>query len=180
MFAPVDLDFATLFTVFAAQPTMTDTQWDHQYHTLRRQHLFQNPPSDRTAYPALQLAVDPHIESFNAIFRGNSEENSRNPGLIAHGIADIGSKVYLDADQNRLTIRYKSVTLQRSLVPVLNKFAKKREILPSECRERHSSYRGRLTAILEYQINDGDREEVVRDFGLLPIMVKVCCPTSKR
>jgi len=151
----------------------TDTSWDHQYHTLRRQALFQNPPADHTPYPALQLAVDPHIESFNAIFRGSSEENNRNPGLLAHAIADIGSKVYLDEDGNRLTIRYKSVTLQKSLVPVLNKFAKNREIFPAECRERHVTYRGKLTATFQFQVNDGDPEEFARDMGQLPIMVKV-------
>jgi len=151
----------------------TEMPWDHQYHTLRRQHLFQNPPEDQTAYPALQLAVNPHIESFNAVFRGSSEENHRRPGLLAHAISDIGTKVYVDADGNTLTIRYKSVTLQKSWVPDLNKFSKNREILPSECRERHVTYRGRLVATFEYRINDGDREEFTRDLGQVPIMVKV-------
>ncbi|KAJ4297235.1 DNA-directed RNA polymerase I subunit RPA2 [Collariella sp. IMI 366227] len=155
-------------------PERTDTSWDHEYNTLRREKLFRNPPTDRTAYPALQAAVDPHIESFNALFR-----NDDKPGLLDHAIAEIGTKTFLDGDdraapgdKNKLTIRYKSVTLQRSQVPPSNKFAKRREIFPSECRERHVSYRGKLTAVLEYRINNGEPQEFVRELGQMPIMVK--------
>lgn len=157
-------------------PERTNTSWDHEYNTLRREKLFRNPPIDRTAYPALQLAVDPHIESFNALFRTDGK-----PGLLDHALAEIGTKTFLDGDdraapstKNKLTIRYKSVTLQRSQVPPSNKFAKRREIFPAECRERHVSYRGKLTAVLEYSINDGEPQEFVRELGQMPIMIKVC------
>lgn len=156
-------------------PAATDTEWDHQYNTLRRENLFRNPPKDHTAYPALQEAVNPHIESFNRIFRDDGK-----PGLLAHGIADIGVKTYLDGDErtgpegkNVLNIRFKDVHLQRPQVPPSNKLARNREILPAECRERHVTYRGRLSATLEYSINGGDPVEFVREFGLVPIMLKV-------
>ncbi|KAL2158077.1 hypothetical protein VTH06DRAFT_4887 [Thermothelomyces fergusii] len=155
-------------------PEPTNTSWDHEYHTIRREKLFRNPPTDRTAYPALQLAVDPHIESFNALFRTDGR-----PSLLDHALAEIGTKTFLDGDEraapegrNKLTIRYKSVTLQKSQVPPSNKFAKRREIFPAECRERHVSYRGKLTAVFEYRINDGEPQEFVRELGLMPIMVK--------
>lgn len=156
-------------------PGRTNTEWDHQYHTLRRENLFRNPPTDRTAYPLLQIAVNPHIESFNALFPSNGRK-----GLIDHGLEDIGTRTFFDSidgrsegAKNKLTIRYKSVSLQRSLLPPSNKFAKNREIFPAECRERHSTYRGKLTATLEYRINDGDPQEFVRELGNMPIMVKV-------
>ncbi|AEO70457.1 05080757-f4b0-47a4-a1ea-506a56be8cc7 [Thermothielavioides terrestris] len=152
----------------------TDTSWDHEYNTLRRENLFRNPPTDRTAYPALQLAVDPHIESFNALFRNDGKTS-----LLDHALAEIGTKTFLDGDdraapagKNKLTIRYKSVTLQRSQVPPTNKFAKRREIFPAECRERHVTYRGKLTAVFEYRINDGEPMEFSRELGQMPIMVK--------
>ncbi|KAK4034166.1 DNA-directed RNA polymerase I subunit RPA2 [Parachaetomium inaequale] len=155
-------------------PERTNTSWDHEYNTLRREKLFRNPPTDQTAYPALQLAVDPHIESFNALFRTDGT-----PGLLDHALAEIGTKTFLDGDdraapagKNKLTVRYKSVTLQRSQVPPSNKFAKRREIFPAECRERHVSYRGKLTAVLEFSINDGEPQEFVRELGQMPIMVK--------
>ncbi|CAK7238968.1 MAG: DNA-directed RNA polymerase I subunit RPA2 [Sporothrix thermara] len=157
----------------------TKTHWDGGYNTLRREHLFRNPPTDRTAYPMLQMAVDPHIESFNAIFPDDEGHGPAKKGLIAHGIEDIGTKVFLDGDdsmlpeeRNCISIRYKDISLQRCYVPPSNKFAKVREIFPAECRERHASYRGKLTATLEYRINNSDPQEIVREFGQVPIMVK--------
>lgn len=156
-------------------PSATNTQWDHEYNTLRREHLFRHPPKDHTAYPALQEAVSPHILSFNALFRSDGK-----PSLIDHGLADIGTKTFLDGDdrvplaqRNKLTIRYKSVSLSKSQLPPSNRFAKNRDILPAECRERHVSYRGKLSATLEYRINDGDAKEFTRDLGHMPLMVKV-------
>lgn len=164
----------------------TSTHWDHEYNTLRRENLFRNPPTDHTAYPLLQIAVNPHIEAFNALFPANGRK-----GLIDHALADIGTKIFFDSPDgssrgasNKLSIRYKSVSLQRSLLPPSNKFAKNREIFPAECRERHSTYRGKLTATLEYRINDGDAHEFVRELGNMPIMIKVSrtstpfCPFS--
>lgn len=161
----------------------TNTTWDHEYHTLRREKLFRNPPTDRSAYPLLQQAVDPHIEAFNAVFQNGSSAGAGAgagaTGLIAHGIADIGTKVYFDGDdrmlpeeRSQLQVRYKDITLQKCFVPPSNKFARNREILPAECRERHSTYRGKLMATFEYRINNGDAVEIVRDLGQVPIMVK--------
>lgn len=165
--------YSYFFDIMA--PSATSTEWDHQFHTLRRQDLFRNPPTDHSAYPALQLAVNPHIESFNAIFRGDGK-----PGLLAHGLADIGTKVFLDGNdragpegKNRLQIRIKEVTLQKPQVPPSNKLALNREIFPAECRERHATYRGKLSATFEYSINGGDVIEFTRELGQVPIMIKV-------
>jgi len=158
-------------------PKSTDTSWDHEYNILRREQLFQNPPTDQSAYPALQEAVNPHIESFNALFPKDGE-----PGLIDHALEEIGAVTFLDGDEraaptnrNRLTVRYKSIVLRQALVPTSNiiAFAKNREIFPSECRERHASYRGKLVAKMEYRVNNGDTREFERDIGQMPIMVKV-------
>lgn len=160
-------------------PERTSTKWDHQYNTLRRENLFRNPPTDHSAYPLLQIAVNPHIEAFNALFPSNGKK-----GLLDHGLEDIGTKIFYDSPDgssrgasNKLSIRYKSVSLQRSLLPPSNKWAKNREIYPAECRERHSTYRGKLTATLEYRINDGDPHEFVRELGSMPIMIKVSMTT---
>ncbi|KAJ4153473.1 hypothetical protein LMH87_009958 [Akanthomyces muscarius] len=152
----------------------TRTDWDHEYNVLRRENLFRNPPKDHTAYPALQLAVNPHIESFNGLFRDDGK-----PGLLDHAMADIGTKTYFDGDErkgpegkNKLNIRVRNVMLHRAQVPPSNKMAKNREIFPAECRERHVTYRGRLSATFEYSINGGDSHEFVRDLGQIPIMLK--------
>lgn len=155
-------------------PAATSTEWDHQFNTLRRQDLFQNPPKDHTAYPALQEAVNPHIDSFNALFDRNGKR-----GILSHGLEDISEKIFFDGDdrsgpegKNRLSVRIKAVNLQRPQVPPSNKMARNREIFPAECRERHVTYRGRMSATFEYSINGGDPQEFVRELGQVPIMIK--------
>jgi DNA-directed RNA polymerase I subunit RPA2 len=155
----------------------TKTTWTHEFNTLRRDDLFRNPPKDHTAYPALQAAIAPHIESFNAVFEKN--------GLLAHGLRDIGTKTFLDGDErdgpfgkNRLDIKIKEIILEKSVLPSSNKVSSRnRDVLPSECRERHVTYRGRMYARLEYRINDGDPKELVRDIGKLPLMLMVSIET---
>jgi DNA-directed RNA polymerase I subunit RPA2 len=154
--------------------SQTKTTWTHEFDTLRRENLFRNPPKDRSAYPLLEAAIAPHVDSFNALF----EEN----GLIAQGLLDIGTKTYLDGDEraghtakNKLTVRIKEVFVEKSMLPASNKFStRNREILPAECRERHVTYRGKMSARFEYTINNGDPREFVRDIGQLPLMLKVC------
>jgi DNA-directed RNA polymerase I subunit RPA2 len=157
----------------AATATATSSEWSTEFSTTRRQHLFQAPPKDKTAYPALAAAVDPHLDSFNAIFgrRGQLEE----------AIKDIGIKTFVDGDpyadvddRNRLQVRIQEVFLDRAVLPPTNKHAlKNRNILPAECRERHATYRGKLRARIEYRVNNGDWQELVRDLGYVPIMLRV-------
>jgi DNA-directed RNA polymerase beta subunit len=52
--------------------------------------------------------------------------------------------------------------------------ARNRQVFPAECRERHVTYRGRLSATLEFRINGGDPVEFTREFGQVPVMIKVC------
>jgi len=151
----------------------TDTKWSYEYETLRRENLFRNPPKDHTAYPALKAAISPHIESFNALFGEN--------GTIAQGLLDIGEKVYIDGDdrtgpagKNIMRIKVKEVFVEKSMLPMSNKFStRNREIFPAECRERHVTYRGRMSAKFEFRINNGDPKEFVRDLGQIPLMMMV-------
>jgi DNA-directed RNA polymerase I subunit RPA2 len=160
----------------AMAPAPTDTKWTTEFDTARRQHLFRNPPKDKTAYPTLAETVLPHINSFNAIWRPN--------GQLAEAIKDIGTKVFLDGNpqatpenvgpRNRLHVRIQEVFYEKSVLPPANKYVlKNRNVLPAESRERHSTYRGKLVARIEYKINNGDWVELVRDLGYVPIMLRV-------
>lgn len=151
-------------------------QWSTNFDTKRRQELFQNPPKDKTAYPTLAAAVDPHINSFNSIFAPG--------GQVEEGIKDIGTKSFADGDpyapaeelggKNRLSVRIQDVFLDKAVLPPSNKVAlKNRNILPAECRERHATYRGKLRARLEYRVNGEDWQEEVCDLGQVPIMLRV-------
>jgi DNA-directed RNA polymerase I subunit RPA2 len=165
-------------------PAATDTQWSVDYDTLRRENLFQNPPEDHTAYPSLAESIRPHIDSFNALF-----DDSK---ILDAGLKDIGIKTFLDGEletyeqkkarqaegirppkRNRLNVRVREIFLEKPTLPPTNKYTtRNREIYPSECRERHATYRGKLRARLEYQVNNGDWQESVRELGNVPIMVR--------
>lgn len=166
-------------------PAATDTKWSVDYNVLRRENLFRHPPKDRTAYPSLAESIRPHIDSFNALFDGSK--------VLEAGLKDIGTKTFLDGDaetpqqkrarqaeglrppkRNRLNVRIKEVFLDKPTLPPTNKFTtRNRNIYPSECRERHATYRGKLRARLEYQVNNGDWKESVRELGQVPIMMRV-------
>jgi DNA-directed RNA polymerase I subunit RPA2 len=160
----------------AASESYTEKPWSTDFDTARRQHLFANPPGDKTAYPTLAAAIEPHVNSFNAVFEPD--------GLIAKALQEIGTKACLDGDpnipvgepqprRNRLNIKITDVFLERPRLPPSNKInVRDREIMPAECRERHSSYRGKLSARLKYRINNGDWKDLVRDLGDAPIMLR--------
>ena len=46
-------------------------------------------------------------------------------------------------------------------------------IYPSECRNRGTSYRGRLMVNVKYRVNGGEWVGSVREAGGVPVMVKV-------
>jgi DNA-directed RNA polymerase I subunit RPA2 len=153
-----------------------DKPWSTSFDTVRRHDLFSNPPKDKTAYPTLAEAVDPHINSFNTIFVPG--------GQVEEGLREIGTKVFLDGNpyappgengpRNRLAVRIQHVFLDKAVLPPANKVAlKNRNIFPAECRERHATYRGKLRARLEYKVNNGDWQEEVYDLGNIPIMLRV-------
>ncbi|MCJ1328082.1 DNA-directed RNA polymerase I subunit RPA2 [Thelotrema lepadinum] len=166
----------------SSSATQTNTQWGVEFDTVRREKLFRSPPKDRSAFPRLQEAIRPHVESFNAIF-----ENQK---LIDAAVQDIGARTFLEPvpetqagkvvnngvgqrRSNRLRIKITEVTLEPPKIPDSNKFSlHNRSIWPSECRERHATYRGRLRAKLAFRINNGDWKIVQRDFGALPIMLR--------
>ncbi|KAI9775152.1 MAG: DNA-directed RNA polymerase I subunit RPA2 [Geoglossum umbratile] len=150
----------------------TDTRWTTRFDTVRRENLFRNPPRDKTAYPALQAAVQPHIEAFNAVLESG--------GLLELALHDIGTKAFFDGVDgtpssrcNKLSYRIRECFVETPKIPITNKFStRNREIYPAECRERHATYRGKLRARLEYRVNNGDWKEAVRDLGQMPIMLK--------
>ncbi|KAI4129093.1 MAG: hypothetical protein LQ338_002391 [Usnochroma carphineum] len=167
-----------------AREKSTSTPWSAEFDTVRRETLFRKPPNNRTAYPALVDAIQPHVQSFNALL-GDSQ-------LLAAAIRDIGTKVFLDGQpevtlanghdegstppprpRNRLSVRIRDVFLEKAVLPPTNKYStRNREIFPAECRERHATYRGKLKVRLEYRVNTNEWQESVREMGQLPIMLR--------
>ena len=143
----------------------TNTKWSSDFDTVRRENLFRNPPQDHSAYPALQEAVRPHIESFNALFDHGK--------LIEAGLRDIGTKTFVGPGKDKFSVRVREVFLGKAQLPASNKHSTtNRLIYPAECRERHATYRGKLSAKLEFKVNNGEWKETVRELGQVPLMLR--------
>ncbi|KAH8155101.1 uncharacterized protein LAJ45_00110 [Morchella importuna] len=141
------------------------------FNTLERENLFRNPPKDKSAYPALLAAVQPHIDSFNAI--------TVDGGLLDLAREDIGIKSVFDGTNekgslgNKLSLRVDKIYIGKPrLSDHRDKTSLRREIFPSECRERHITYRGKLTVKLGLRINDGPWISQDRELGSIPVMVR--------
>jgi len=65
-----------------------DEPWSVSFDTIRREKLFRNPPEDKSAFPALIEAGQPHVESFNALFGEG--------GLLDLALQDIGERTIYD------------------------------------------------------------------------------------
>ncbi|PWW74321.1 DNA-directed RNA polymerase I [Tuber magnatum] len=139
-------------------------------NTLRREDLFRNPPKDKSAFPALLNAVRPHIESFNVI--------TAEGGLLDLARQDIGVKCVFDGKRdgkwlgNKLSLRIDKIYVGKPKISERDKTTLKREIFPTECRERHITYRGKLSVKLGLKINNGPWVSQDREVGNIPIMVR--------
>ncbi|KAJ7432295.1 hypothetical protein B0H11DRAFT_816876 [Mycena galericulata] len=152
------------------------------FNTLAREESFRNPPKDGSTYSILNEFVAPHIESFNALFddSGLPTGDGDGRGLISLGLEDIGERVVFDGDGkvenrgwgNRMRIWIESATIARPMVPDKDKHSTTRKVFPSEARERLTSYRGRMTIKLCWTDPHGQRHEMHRDCGLVPLMVR--------
>jgi len=180
-----DASFAEASQAMSAEngPALSDAEWSVAFDTVRREELFRNPPKDKSAYPLLQDAIRPHVDSFNAIFGAQR--------LVDESIKDIGTQTFLQPEPtlrqavleeasigrrpigNHLSVRIKDIQLEKPRVPDSNRHTvKNRLIYPAECRERHCSYKGRLRLKLEWCVDNGEWQETVRELGHLPIMLR--------
>ena len=157
----------------------TGTRTAH-FRTLERENRFINPPKDKSAYPLLQEAVQPHIGSFNALTEGSDG------GLLNQGVQDIGEKVIFDGKSiageedinsgylgNKLSLSVEQVSIAKPTSNDGISAAVERKFYPSEARQRLTSYRGKLLLKLKWSVNNG--EEVytdTRDCGGLPVMLQ--------
>lgn len=145
------------------------------FRTLERESRFINPPKDKSAYPLLQEAVQPHIGSFNALTEGPDG------GLLNQAVKDIGEKVVFDGKStgsdylgNKLSLSVEQVSITKPMSNDGVTSAAERKVFPAEARQRLSSYRGKLMLKLKWSVNDGNDEVFteVRDCGGLPVMLQ--------
>ncbi|KAF8427444.1 DNA-directed RNA polymerase I subunit RPA2 [Tirmania nivea] len=141
-----------------------------KFQTLKRERLFRNPPKDKSAFPALEAAVRPHVDSFNAL--------TVDGGLLDLAARDIGERAVFDGSNewsqygNKLTIRVEKIYVDKPKLSIKDKTSLNRLIYPSECRERHISYRSRLTVKLGLKVNNGEWQSIDRECGQIPVMLR--------
>ncbi|KAG6910138.1 hypothetical protein DXG01_012897 [Tephrocybe rancida] len=151
------------------------------FNTLAREKAFREPPTDGSTYNILNEFVAPHIESFNALFddSGLPSGDGDGRGLLSLALKDIGERVVFDGSAlpdvdgtvgwgNQMRIWIDSVTVARPQVP--DKLRPDRKDM--RARERLSSYRGRMSIKLCWSDNAGTVNSVIKDCGLVPIMVR--------
>lgn len=146
------------------------------FRTLEREQRFINPPKDKSAYPLLADAVQPHIGSFNALTEGPDG------GLLNLGVKDIGSKVIFDGKgsdtnpnylENKLSLSVEKVSISKPMSNDGVSSAVERKVFPAESRQRLTSYKGKILLQLKWTVNDGEETFTeVRDCGGLPIMLQ--------
>lgn len=142
-----------------------------EFRTLEREKRFKNPPKDKSAFPLLYEAIKPHVDSFNALTEGPDG------GLLNVAVKDIGSKTIFANNDNqaagdKLQIRVSAVEIAKPQVSESDKISAVKSVYPAECRDRLTSYRGRLKLKVTWSVNGGPEESEIRDAGLLPIMVQ--------
>lgn len=140
------------------------------FHTLEREHRFANPSDKESPYKLLHDAINPHVQSFNAIFEGPDG------GLLDLALEEIDKKVIFDSSEdgvgNKLTYWIDSVSLEKPRPVYTDKASNDAKILPSECRERMTTYRSKFTLKVAYQINDGPVQFEDRSAGHVPVMLR--------
>ncbi len=68
------------------------------FGTLARERAFKHPPREGHSVPILNEFVQPHLESFNALFddSGLPDGDGHGKGLLSIGIKEIGERVVFD------------------------------------------------------------------------------------
>ncbi|KAJ7591468.1 hypothetical protein C8J56DRAFT_1014091 [Mycena floridula] len=154
------------------------------FDTLAREESFRNPPTQGSTYNILNEFVSPHLESFNGLFddSGLPDGDGDGKGLVSLGLKDIEPRVVFDGVGgseytvgdlgNKIKFWIEQVAVARPMLSDRDRVSKERKIFPSEAREGLGSYRGRMTVKLCWIDPLGNRQEMQKDCGLLPIMVR--------
>ncbi|XP_077291956.1 RNA polymerase I subunit Rpl135 [Arctopsyche grandis] len=120
-----------------------------------------NAPGDKDN-PLLQCLGQPHVDSFNFM-------STKGMKLAIQDLLPVEFEL---PNQQKVSLWIENATINRPSVPLGSIGISKQEINPSECRQRHGTYKGRLDIILGWSLNDKIMPSIERDVGEIPIMLK--------
>lgn len=156
------------------------------FRTLERDNESISPSKKASPYPRLQALSAPHLDGFNSIFQYKLPNDPTNTSsLLEWAVQDIGKKVIFDNTLavsedpslgmgNKLEIWIENVNISKPLLSDSVKGAIVREIYPAECRERGSTYKGKIQAKVCWRVNNGPVASEIKTLGHMPIMIRVC------
>jgi len=114
----------------SAVPPPPSAKLTPSFQTLIREHSFKHPSTVEAEYPALQEAIQPHINSFNAITQDN---------LLEIALKDIGKKTVFDhkgnnngGRGNKLMFWLEDVQLSRPTLTSRERTSLNRRLYPVE------------------------------------------------
>lgn len=82
--------------------------------------------------------------------------------------------VYLTLpNDDKVVLRLDDVYILKPTVPSGTIGVKTHKIYPTECRQRGSTYKGKIVVRLGWSVNGKEQEALEKDLGEVPIMVKV-------
>ncbi|XP_023247009.1 DNA-directed RNA polymerase I subunit RPA2 isoform X3 [Copidosoma floridanum] len=112
--------------------------------------------------PLLQVLGKPHVDSFNYMLEEGLSGTIKNL-----------TPVYLTLPSgDKIELKFEHVSISRPAVPSGTIGVSNSKILPTECRQRAVTYKGRINAKIAWSINGRKQETLERCLGEIPIMVK--------
>jgi DNA-directed RNA polymerase beta subunit len=112
----------------------------------------------------LQDLISPHVESFNfALERG-----------LQYALEEIRPHEMVDPKGRRMVMALEGATIGYPTVDEKNVFSKSVQVFPSECRERATTYKAKLSLTLKWELDGKSGGSITKVVGQVPIMVKVC------
>ncbi|KAJ2384837.1 hypothetical protein H4S02_004630 [Coemansia sp. RSA 2611] len=145
------------------------------FRTLERQFKAINP-GQKHEYPEAQKLTEPHIQSFNSLWE---RAGPRTPALIDVAMSLVEKQTVYDHKGdiesplgNKIVFWLDTIRLDHPALSARETKSSNRLMYPTECRQRGITYRGRLTGMLHYQVNDNPVVSEERALGALPVMVR--------
>ncbi|XP_057326194.1 DNA-directed RNA polymerase I subunit RPA2 [Microplitis mediator] len=118
------------------------------------------PPEKQN--PLLQTLGAPHLDSFNYMLEEGLD-------LCAKDIVPVYVKL---SNEDRIKLWIDDIEIHQPRVPQGSIGVKNQKIYPTECRQRGSTYKGKLITKVAWSVNGSQQETLEKDLGEVPIMVK--------
>ncbi|XP_011302385.1 DNA-directed RNA polymerase I subunit RPA2 [Fopius arisanus] len=121
---------------------------------------FGKPPEEQN--PLLRRLGEPHLDSFNY--------------MLERGLTDCLKEIVpvhlLLANNDKVLLWVEDAVIYPPSIPTTTVGVKNPRILPTECRQRGATYKGKLMIKVGWSINGRQQESLDKELGDIPIMVK--------